>query len=212
MKTSRKNKYALSKKKRRLIFCGILLLAGGLVALDRFMSGTAVDYDASPAAREQGDFEKYHGESFLVVNVVDGDTIDINIPDGNKNYTRIRLWGVDTPEVYGKNAPMHFGEQASRFVEGLIEGEKVTVYLDEGNNTRGYYGRLLAYVQLEDGRFLNEILLKEGYAYADPRFEHSYSNKYQQLESAAKSLEKGLWEDVQPEDMPEWKREKVLSD
>jgi micrococcal nuclease len=212
LKNSRKNKYAISKRYRRLIFCGILLLAGGLVALDRFMSETAVDYDTSTAVSEQRDFEKYHGKTFLVTNVVDGDTIDINIPDGDENYTRIRLWGVDTPEVYGQNAPMYYGEQASDFVENILKDEKVTVYLDKDNNTRGYYGRLLAYVQLEDGRFLNEILLKEGYAYADPRFQHSYSRKYQQLESAAKSLEKGLWKNVQPEDMPEWKREKVLSD
>ena len=44
--------------------------------------------------------------------------------------------------------------------------------------------RLLAYIELPDGRFLNEELLSEGFAYADLRFRHSYYQKYQQLEAA----------------------------
>jgi micrococcal nuclease len=154
-----------------------------------------------------GDFARYHRKSFEVVKVVDGDTIDIDIADDGKNYTRIRLWGVDTPEVYGKNAPMYYGKEASGFVKELLENKKVKIFLDEGNDTRGYYGRLLAYVQLESGEFLNEILLRKGYAYADTRFKHSYYHKYKQLESAAKSAENGLWENVKPEDLPDWKRE-----
>jgi len=44
------------------------------------------------------DTEKYHGKTFTVSNVVDGDTIDIDVPDGEYEHTRIRLWGIDTPE------------------------------------------------------------------------------------------------------------------
>ena len=86
---------------------------------------------------------------------------------------------------------------------GLTLGKKVTVYLEE-HRTRGKYGRLLAYVQLPDRRFLNEVLLIEGFAYADLRFGHSFYNRYKQLEAAARSQKKGLWAGVTPEQLPEW--------
>jgi endonuclease YncB( thermonuclease family) len=161
------------------------------------------------------DIEKYHAKSFTVVNVVDGDTIDIDIPDGQFNRTRIRLWGVDTPETKDPNLPVqYFGPEATNFTTKLAlrkqapEGQ-VTIYLDTTKRTRDKYDRLLAYVQLPDGRFLNEVLLSEGFAYADLRFRHSFYNKYQQLEAAARSLKKGLWEKVTRQQLPEWlKREK----
>ena len=84
------------------------------------------------------------------------------------------------------------------------------VFLDEGSSSnRGKYGRLLAYVQLPDSRILNEVLLSEGYAYADLRFEHSFFNKYKLIESAARSSNKGLWPQVSREQLPDWlQREK----
>jgi micrococcal nuclease len=161
------------------------------------------------------DIQKFHAKSFTVVNVVDGDTIDIDIPDGKFNHTRIRLWGVDTPETKDPNLPVqYFGPEATNFTTKLAlrkqapEGQ-VTIYLDTTKRTRDKYDRLLAYVQLPDGRFLNEVLLSEGFAYADLRFHHSFYNKYQQLEAGARSLKKGLWEKVTRQQLPEWlKRER----
>ncbi len=164
-------------------------------------------WQPQPKTEEQAanDFQKYHAKTFTVVKVVDGDTIDIDIPDVNDSYTRIRLWGVDTPETKNPNVGlMYFGPEAAEFATKLVLGKPVTVYLDEGNNTRGKYGRLLAYVQLPDGRFLNEALLTEGYAYADLRFRHSLYNKYKQLDASARGLKKGLWEKVAREQLPEW--------
>jgi len=161
------------------------------------------------------DIEKYHTKTFTVVNVVDGDTIDIDIPDGKFNHTRIRLWGVDTPETKDPDLPVqYFGPEATNFTTKLAlrkqapEGQ-VTIYLDTTKHTRDKYDRLLAYVQLPDGRFLNEVLLSEGFAYADLRFRHSFYNKYQQLEAGARSLKKGLWEKVTRGQFPDWlKRER----
>jgi micrococcal nuclease len=150
------------------------------------------------------DFEKYHAGTFTVVNVVDGDTIDIDIPDGQYEHTRIRLWGIDTPETKNpKVGVMYFGPEAAEFATELTLRKNVTVYLEE-HSTRGKYGRLLAYVQLPDKRFLNEVLLTEGYAYADLRFRHSLYNRYKQLDASARSLKKGLWENVTREQLPEW--------
>ena len=165
--------------------------------------------DQSTAQARARDIEKYHGKTFVVSNVVDGDTIDIDVPDGEYEHTRIRLWGVDTPESKSpKVGVMYFGPEAAEYTRKLLLGRDVRIFLDADNRTRCYYGRVLAYVQLPDKRFLNELLLAEGYAYADVRFRHSYYNKYKQLESAARGQRRGLWADVTRDQLPKWLQEK----
>lgn len=150
------------------------------------------------------DLERYHRKTFRVVKVVDGDTLDIDIPDVNHDHTRIRLWGIDSPECKSQySSIMYFGPEAAKFAEKLALGKQATIYLEE-HDTRGKYGRLLAYVQLPDGRFLNEVLLAEGFAYADLRFRHSLYQKYKQLESSARRRQEGLWEKVTREQLPQW--------
>jgi len=198
--------YAMSRRRRTGIIVLCLLAIVVFVWLDHsYIRGK---WQSQPKSEEQAkayDFQKYHTKTFTVVNVVDGDTIDIDIPDGQYENTRIRLWGIDTPETKNPNVgAMYFGPEAAEFARKLVLGKPVTVYLDEGNDTRGKYGRLLAYVKLPNDGFLNEVLLTEGYAYADSRFRHSLYNKYGQLEASARSLKKGLWEKVSREQLPEW--------
>jgi len=199
--------YAMSRRRRAGIIVLCLLAVVLFVWLDH--SPIRSKWQPQPKTEEQAahDLEKYHAKTFTVINVVDGDTIDIDIPDVNDSYTRIRLWGIDTPETKNPDlGVMYFGPEAAEFATKLTLRKNVTVYLDEGNNTRGYYDRLLAYVQLPDGRFLNEVLVSEGYAYADLRlqFRHSLYNRYKQLDASARSLKKGLWENVTREQLPEW--------
>jgi len=204
-----KNTFAISRRRKAVILALCLLAVFLFIWLDH--SPVRHAWQAQPKSKEQAvayDFQKYHQKTFTVVNVVDGDTIDIDIPDGKYDHTRIRLWGIDTPETKNpKVGVMYFGQEASAFTKELALGKSVTVYLEE-HRTRGYYGRLLAYVHLPDGRFLNEVLLEEGFAYADLRFRHSFYNKYPQLEAAARSQKKGLWPDVTREQLPEWLQRK----
>jgi micrococcal nuclease len=186
----------------------------GLVMMCLLLAVFFVWLDHSPIKRkwqpQPRDLEKYHGKTFTVVNVVDGDTLDIDVPNSHYPHTRIRLWGVDTPETKKPNTPVqYFGPEATKFTTTLTLGKTVTIYLDEGNRTRDNkeYNRLLGYVKLPDGRFLNEVLVSGGFAYADLRFRHSFYNKYKQLEAAARSQKKGLWENVIPEQMPQWRSE-----
>ena len=206
MSEQNKSPYAMSRRRRTGIIVLCMLAIVVFVRLD--YSHIRSKRQSQPKSDEQAkanDFQKYHTKTFTVVNVVDGDTIDIDIPDGQYEHTRIRLWGIDTPETKNPNVGvMYFGPEAAEFAKKLVLGKSVTVYLDEGNNTRGKYGRLLAYVKLPDAGFLNEILLTEGFAYADLRFRHSLYNKYKQLDASARSLKKGLWEKVIREQLPEW--------
>ena len=196
----------MSRRRRAIIVTLCLLLFCLLVWLDHSdITLRSQPEKQSTEELKSKDFKKYHAGTFTVVNVVDGDTFDIDISDGDNKRTRIRLWGVDTPETKNpKVGVMYFGPEAAEFTTKLTLGKPVTVYLDAERKSRGYYGRVLAYVKLTDGRFLNEVLLSEGYAYADVRFKHSLYHKYQQLEAAARSHKKGLWEKVTREQLPQW--------
>lgn len=198
--------YAMSRRRKTgfIMLCLMALLL--LVWFDH--SPLRHSWRPAPESQEQTkvyDYEKYHAKTFAVINVIDGDTIDIDIPDAQYEYTRIRLLGIDAPETKGEQVDvMYFGPQAAEFTSKLALGKSVTVYLDVPNPTRGKYGRLLAYIKLPDGKFLNEALLAEGYVFADSRFSHSFYNKYRQLQSGARGRKKGLWQNVTPDQLPEW--------
>ncbi|MFA5554615.1 MAG: thermonuclease family protein [Phycisphaerae bacterium] len=198
--------YAMSRKKRNLIFISAFILFAVISACDRISNRKNVPAISSEyQSSDISDLKKYHGQKFTVINVVDGDTIDIDSPDGKQNRTRIRLLGIDTPEIArASKESMHFGAEAKQFVIDVAEKKMVTVYLDEDQNSRDKYGRLLAYIQLEDRSSLNELLLTEGYAYAYLPFKHSFYYKYIELEAAARAVGKGLWKDVTFEQLPEW--------
>ncbi len=204
--TRRRKEYAMSRRSRRLIIAAVAILASAAVWVDRNHGIiNPRQSQQSSTRRDAADLSKYDGRIFSVAKVIDGDTLDIDIPDANYPTTRIRLWGVDSPESANpRTGPMYFGPEAAAFARELLEGKKVSVYLDPGNNTRGKYGRLLAYVKLPDGRFFNEVLLEEGYAYADIRFRHSHRSKYRRLEATARSAGKGLWKSVERSQLPEW--------
>lgn len=147
----------------------------------------------------------YHGKKFTVVNIVDGDTLDIDYPDGDKDFTRIRLLGVDTPETKHPRIPvMYYGPEATAFVEQLAGSRKVTIVLDPTKPTRGKYGRLLAYIYLPDGRCLNEELILDGFAYAYLPYRHQHSDLYLVMQLQAMTQKKGLWANVTRKQLPQW--------
>ncbi|MBN2590855.1 MAG: thermonuclease family protein [Sedimentisphaerales bacterium] len=200
-----KGKYALSKRGQRFIFVLCLLFILILAFLDKsYFNYSFQSWHENKTQSASSDIEKYHANTFTVTNVVDGDTLDINCPDNQNIYTRIRLLGIDTPEMNTESGEMYFAREASVFAQKSALGKQVTIYLDEISDTRDKYDRLLAYVLLPDSVFLNETLLSEGYAYAYTRYKHSFYNKYNQLESRARSNKKGLWLNVKPEQFPQW--------
>ncbi len=106
----------------------------------------------------------------------------------------------------GGGSDIHFGPEASAFARGTLEDRSVHIVLAP-QRTRGKYGRLLAYVFLErGGRMFNEMLLEEGYAYADLRFDHPYFEQFKAIDKRARRAGAGLWQDVTLEQMPKWKQ------
>lgn len=164
-----------------------LLVIFAIACIDRFGGVLPV----------QDDWDKYHGQSFKVMRVVDGDTLDLRVVDGDRPTTRVRLWGVDTPELAkrGNNQPPErWGEEAKAYVRERVEGKTVTLELQD-HRLRGRYGRVLAYVVLPDGSDLNAELIERGYSKHDDRWGHDRSSPYAELERQARQGGRGLWSD-----------------
>jgi micrococcal nuclease len=121
-------------------------------------------------------------------HVVDGDTIAL------RNGERVRLIGVDTPEVDPEIGVECFGRRASEFVEDLLdEGDRVRLVFDV--ERRDQYDRLLAYVyRASDDLFVNAELLEGGYAQVltvPPNVEHA--DEFRDLAREAREDGRGLW-------------------
>jgi micrococcal nuclease len=159
------------------------------------------------------DWLRYDGKVFAVPYVVDGDTIDLDVPDvvQNRPHTRVRLWGVDTPEKARDGQPgMYYADQATAFTTQQVLGKPVRVQLHPGKGTRDRYRRLLAYVALPDAQeTLNERLVETGSAYADRRFGHVHMDRFLQLEERARREGRGLWQAVTPQQWPPWRQRMV---
>jgi micrococcal nuclease len=202
----RKSNRAISRRTRAVLVSICLIGTALLIWFDR--NAASPQWSGPSASHGQAfatDSARYQGHKFQVVRVVDGDTLHIAAGDLGRQTTKVRLLGIDAPEMGTSTSErMYFAEEATAFTKRLALDKVVSVYLDERAGSRDRYERLLAYIELPDGRFLNEELLSEGYAYADRRFRHSYYQKYLQLEAGARSGGRGLWKDVTPEQMPPW--------
>ena len=121
----------------------------------------------------------------VIKKVVDGDTIEIDIDLGLSSWVhneKIRLYGIDTPEVYGVkkgSAEWERGNLASEFVKKyLVENNQVIIETIKDKKEK--YGRYLAliFIQIDQsiltglteirsiGDFycLNDILIGKGLA------------------------------------------------
>lgn len=177
-----------------------------LLAAAALLVALAAD-QRSRSGRVGTDRDRYHGVTTRVVKVVDGDTFDLAIPDRHQPTTRVRLWGVDTPEIaHGDQPSMHFGDEATSFAREQLLGKEVVIRLSP-TDTRDKYERLLAYVHIPaDDAMFNIMLLEEGLAYADWRFRHPFKDEFERAESAARARRAGLWSDVVETQWPAWRQ------
>lgn len=124
------------------------------------------------------------GETAQVVNVIDGDTIDVLL-DGDEY--RVRYVGVDTPE---RDEPYY--REATQANRDFVQGETVTLVVDVSETDQ--YGRLLRYVYLQDGTFVNAELIADGYARL-VTYPPDVANAdfFGDLQQEARQAGRGLW-------------------
>lgn len=129
----------------------------------------------------------------LVKKVVDGDTIWVS-GKNNGPYEKIRLIGIDAHEVRNTNRKKagFYGKEATAYLKKQVLGKRVRLEYD----IRRYdqYRRTLAYIHLENGRFINADLVRNGYAVVmtvSPNVK--YADKFILYQQQARNKKQGLW-------------------
>ena len=133
--------------------------------------------------------ENSHADNWHRVKwVVDGDTVELN--DGRK----LRYIGINAPELaHDDHKAEPYADESKQFNAALVYRENIRLEFDQEHTDQ--YKRLLAYVFLKDGTFLNAEILLNGYAYL---LYHRPNIKYNwvmlQAQQAAMSAKKGIWQ------------------
>jgi micrococcal nuclease len=181
----------------------IILLLIGLLALTSYIFSS--DLDPRFHSKEEVKWEIPFGRNsdyanILITRAVDGDTLIL------ENNERVRLIGIDNPEMHESNklnrdaqrsgqdvaAIKQLGRQAYEFTKNLVEGKRVRLEFDVERYDK--YKRILAYVYLEDGTFVNARIVAEGYASLmtyPPNVK--YADLFVKLYREARQNRRGLW-------------------
>ncbi len=134
------------------------------------------------------------GNLYQVARVVDGDTLTLRLGDKEE---KVRLIGINTPETVDPRRPVEcFGKEASNHMKELADAKNVYIETDTTQGERDKYGRLLAYVYLEDGQMLNRKMIAEGYAYEYTYLRpYKYQEDFKKSQNLARVTKVGLWAD-----------------
>ena len=130
---------------------------------------------------------------YKVSKITDGDTFYVTTSSSEKY--KIRLIGIDAPETRNVGVKVrkeYFGTEAKIFVTQILKNKKVKLTFDVQKTDR--YGRVLAYVYLENGIFLNQYLVEKGYAVVStfpPNVK--YVEVFTKAEKLARNKKLGLW-------------------
>ena len=113
---TKKPRHAMRRTTRNALIVAIFFILMPLLVVVDHRFGDSVRQHIEQFTYADADFQKYHRKTFTVLEVIDGDTLDVDIPDGEHADTRIRLIGVDTPETkHPKYGLMYFGPEATEF-------------------------------------------------------------------------------------------------
>ena len=106
----------------------------------------------------------YHYRVHEILRVVDGDTVDVMIDLGFDTFTkqRIRLWGVDAPEVRTRDLEEKArGQESKLWLEHKLATGQITI--ETKKDKKGSFGRMLGIFFVDD-RNINYQMIDEGFA------------------------------------------------
>ena len=130
----------------------------------------------------------------VVLNVVDGDTVDIR--DDVRGRLRIRLLGIDTPETKKPGYTVGcWGPQATDFAKSTLLGERVALIYDQTQGLYDRYGRTLAYLDKSDGWDYSVEAARAGAGHAYI-YHDNPPTRYPDIAAAekeARDAQRGLW-------------------
>lgn len=168
---------------RWLAFCALFVLLAGCTVGNGSAPAPADDAALNPPGNV---------EQAAVVDVIDGDTVDVLL---NGEEVRLRLIGMDTPETVHPSRPVEcFGREASEQARELLDSKTVQLEVDESQSRRDRFGRQLRYIWLPDGRLFNLEMIRQGYAFEYTyNVPYKYQAEFQQAQETAREEQRGLW-------------------
>ena len=134
--------------------------------------------------------EKQASHDFVpVVEVYDGDTVGVII---NTKREKVRLTGIDAPET----GQPPWGAMAKQYLQTLVGEAGRQVKLEFDVEQRDQHGRILAYLRTPDGKHINLLMVKNGYAmlYTVPP-NVRYANELAAAQTEAREKKIGIWSD-----------------
>ncbi|MFT7414296.1 MAG: micrococcal nuclease, partial [Methylophagaceae bacterium] len=176
---------------RILILISLILQANFLAAdifrqQDNHQHICFSDTPSASAARVQAAVVVSRSKHY-VAKVYDGDTITL------KNGERVRLLGINTPEIESRYRQGESGGQtAKRWLQEKLNSG--VVFLECDTQQRDKYKRLLAHLFLESGEHLNIELVEAGLATLSiipPNLK--YIDEFKQAEFDAQTKDRGIW-------------------
>lgn len=152
------------------------------------MAATAIALSAPPKVKEANTLTGF------CTRCLDGDTIDVLC---DKTAYRIRLYGIDAPELRGQP----HGQDATKRCSELCFGKKVKVHVVKQDN----HDRTVGKVELPDGSDLSETLVKDGWAHWYEAYAKR-DTKLRELQDEARKARRGLWKDKEPIEPWKWRK------
>ena len=133
-------------------------------------------------------------EKVTLSRCVDGDTARFII---NKEERIVRFLAIDTPESVKPNTLVQYmGKDASEYTCDRLKGAStITLEYDENSDKEDKYGRILAFVYVDNSLLEKELILN-GYArvaYVYDKYAHI--DELKEAENIAKEKKIGIWKE-----------------
>jgi len=174
-------------------FVTILLLLAGISLGVAFLPRVGLVSDASAATtKPTAKAQKKHTKARITKILT---TKTAMLEDGRI----LRLASIQAPNLKGATGRADSAEprakEALHALRMLLEGREVL--LETASHATDRHGRIVAVVRLEDGRIVQEELIRQGWALAYPFPDHrDIFPRLLQAEQEARGQQRGLWADA----------------
>lgn len=178
-----------------------LLAASATLCAGLGACSTAPERPSDPAGARtvQGSGDPHAARDAEIVDVIDGDTLDVRLADGRRQ--RVRLLGIDAPEntTLRTGSTECGGAEATAAATALARRWRgVTLRPDPTQDALDRYDRLLAYVEPRTGppTTFQEELLRQGWAKVyvfDRSAPFARARAFRRAAEAARTAQTGVW-------------------
>lgn len=133
-----------------------------------------------------------------IVRVADGDTV--SLLDGDNAQHRIRLFGIDAPEL-----DQPHGDRAREALAAMVSGRRLGVVVVETDD----YGRLVGTLYADGGN-INLAMVQQGHAWWYQHFAR-HERPLEAAQRSASDARRGLWAGSEPVPPWDWRRQQRLN-